>query len=49
MAAVTIASILLQPANAMAQGMFEQGSKKLTVIAGAGSAFDDDYFIESRI
>ena len=45
MAAVTIALVLLQPANAMAQGMYEQGSKKLTVIAGAGNAFDDDYFI----
>ena len=25
--------------------MYEQGSKKLAVIAGAGSAFDDDYWI----
>ena len=37
--------VIIGSADGFAQGLYEQGSKRVSVVAGVGQSFDDDYLI----
>lgn len=43
---LALAVLLLSlPGFALGEGLFDRGAKRVTIIAGAGNSFDDDYLI----